>query len=142
MHESVKSADGREWDVRASRFRLPPWRENGFDPWNHTTGVLDGLFSFLVLLPVFMVIVPLATWIAELPVAFVRGAVSREGWIEAVTTYPQEIKIIWRVADRRHLPESFERVTQALAQGYDAPTFDGVAIVAMTPPAALQDRSS
>lgn len=138
----VKSPDGREWEVRASRLRLPPWRENDFDPWNYTTGVLDGLFAFLVLLPVFMVIVPLATWIAELPVALVRGVFARNGWVEAVTTYPEAIKITWRVDDRTHLAATFERIAQTLAQGYDGLTFEGVAIVAMTPPAGLSDLNS
>jgi hypothetical protein len=65
-----------------------------------------------------------------------------DGWIEALTTYPKEVKITWRVSDRGQLAKSFDRITQQLAHGYEGLAFDGVAIVEMTPPAGLRDLSS
>jgi hypothetical protein len=135
----VKSPDGREWEVRASRIRLPPWRDNGFDPWDYARGPLDGLFAFLVLLPVFMVVVPLAVFVAELPIALVRGLFGSYGWIEAVTWHPQTMKITWRIDDRRDLREIFDRIAARLAEGYEGMEFEGACIVGMTPPAGLKD---
>jgi hypothetical protein len=54
----VQSPDGREWEVRASRFRLPRWRQNSYDPWEDATGLIPTVVAFLVLLPLFMVVVP------------------------------------------------------------------------------------
>jgi hypothetical protein len=138
----VTSPDGREWEVRASRFRLPPWRQNNFDPWNYTTGILDGLFAFLILLPFFLIIVPVAAFLAEFPVAVARGLFSADGWIEAVCWYPQTLRIRWHIEDRHRLGESVDHVTQQLARGYDGLTFGGAEIVEITPPAGLNDLSS
>ena len=71
-----------------------------------------------------------------------RVKAPRNGWVEAVTRYPHELKIIWRVAGRGQLDEGFERIAQTLAQGYDNLAFDGVTIVEMTAPAGVRDLNS
>jgi hypothetical protein len=138
----VQSPDGREWEVRDSRFRLPVWRQNDFDPWDHTVGVLDAVVAFVILLPIFVVIVPLAVFAAELPVSLARGLFGSHGWVEAVSWYPQTMRITWRVDDRRNLASVYERIVEHLSQGYDGLRFEGVRIVDMTPPAGLADLSA
>lgn len=138
----VKSPDGLEWEVRAVRFRLPAWRQNDFDPWDYTTGVLDGLLAFLVLLPFFMIILPFATFVAELPIAVARGLFTSPRWVEAVTWYPQTIRITWRIADRRKLAEAYDRILQQLVRGYDQLEVEGAKIVEMTEPLGIRDLSA
>lgn len=138
--DRVKSPDGREWEVRASRFRLPEWRQFDFDPWLPES-ILGSLIGLLILAPLFLVIVPLAVVVAELPIALVRGLRASHGWIEAVSWYPQTLKISWRIDDRRNLEAAFDRITRQLAQGYEGLEFEGAEIVAMTPPAGLRDLS-
>ncbi len=119
--------------------RLPCWRQSSYDAWDTTTGVIDGAFSFLVLVPFFLIVVPLATFVAELPVAFVRGLLSPDGWIEATTWYPSRVTIVWRVSDRRTLPEFLATITDRLARGYDELEFEGVELVEMTEPLGFRD---
>ena len=128
----------------SSRFAIPssPWRENNFNPWNYATGVLDGLFAFLILLPFFLIIVPAAVFIAEFPVALARGLFSGDSWIAGVSWYPQTLRITWHVEDRHRLGECIDRITQQLVGGYDGLTFSAAEIVEMTPPAGLNDLSS
>jgi hypothetical protein len=99
----------------------------------------DGLVAFLVLLPLFVVIVPVIRFAVELPFALVRGLLSSHGWIEAVCWWPQTLRITWRIDDRRKLGDAFARITSALARGYEGRECEGVRIVAMTPPAGLRD---
>jgi hypothetical protein len=104
--------------------------------------MIDGLVAFVILLPVFMVIVPLATFVTELPVALARGLFGSHAWVEAVSWYPQTMRIAWRIDDRRNLSEAYERILVQLPQGYDGLQFEGAQIVEMTPPAGLHDLSA
>jgi hypothetical protein len=136
--ERVRAPDGREWELHAFRFRLPPWRQNSYSPEFDLSIV--SVFEYLVLLPIAVVVVPIAVFVAELPISLVRGVFGRGRWIEAVCWYPQTMRIVWRVDDRRKLRASFERLRGQLAQGYTGLEFEGARIVERTPPAMPGDQ--
>src|SRR5262249_35283384 len=81
----VTTPKGDEWTVRAFRIRLPSWRtvDAGDDVWGSDPDIASFVVA-LVVLPFTMVVIPLLFAIFELPVAVVRGLVSRDRWIEAV----------------------------------------------------------
>jgi hypothetical protein len=141
----VKSPDGLEWEVSATNFRAPRWRENSYDPWRDDYNMdpfLWKVFATVVVLPIMIVVVPALLFVFEYPVAIVRGLFTKVGWVEAVSWYPNETRITWRVAERRLLEIAQRDIANALTRGYDGLQFEEAKIVAVTRPAALNDLSS
>jgi len=130
--ERVRAPDGREWELRTGRFRLPRWRKNPYERLG-AAPALDDLW-------IASDFVPLGQFAVELPLALARGVVDRGGWIEAVCRYP-DARITWRVTNRRELRASLERIGEQLARGYDSLELDGVEIAAVTPPGAVRELS-
>jgi hypothetical protein len=101
----VRSPDGREWKVRVHRIRMPAWHRSEHDPWE------DGLEGFAV---------TLVRFLAELPVAAVRPLFTKTRWVQAASTWPSEMKLIWKsraseaaaVAD--HVTEKLAEATTGL----------------------------
>jgi hypothetical protein len=95
----VSAPDGCAWEVRASRVRLPPWRQ--IDVWSDTwsTGTdfdLVGILLALIMLPFALLLIPLASAIVEVPIAVGRGLLSSTVWVEAVSHWPREQSYLWR----------------------------------------------
>jgi hypothetical protein len=94
-----EDAHGREWQVRTSRLRLPPWRQIGVFDEDPGFGSFD-LFATtlqLALMPFTLLLIPLAIAIVEFPVAAVRSLLSGNAWVEAVSHYPEE-RYLWQTS--------------------------------------------
>lgn len=113
----VRSPDGRLWEVRSGRLRLPPWRQPDHDPLEDAEHPLDVAIAFLA--AVFLgLVVPLLTFVAELPVAVARSLVSRTRWVEAVCPWPAYIRVTWK-ATAKNARAARDHVVEHLARGYE-----------------------
>lgn len=134
--ERVTSPDGREWEVRAYRVRLPPLRDFGGDDPDPILGaetlVLGAAWAVVEL------IAALVVGLLELPVAIARGLFGTSRWVEAACFWPSEIRITWRTVRGRERAVAAE-VARNLRAGYEDVTPNGAELVAMTPPAGLPD---
>ena len=135
MKRHVKSPDGREWTIRASRMRLPAWHHSNYEPED------DGILGYLVGAPVYWLILPLAWVLAQLPVAAVRPLFSSVRWVEAESTWPSELKLIWK-SRKGEADLVAEHVAAKLAEGYEGLTPPGAEFVHMTRPPGLDDLHS
>jgi hypothetical protein len=90
---TVLAPNGCEWKVRAFRVRLPPWRQVdlGVDEFDLFSAAL-----WVVAAPFTLVVIPLALALFEFPVAIGRAAFSRTAWVEAVSEWPHEERVLWR----------------------------------------------
>jgi hypothetical protein len=93
----VKAPDGRTWEVRAFRVRLPPWRTVDVST-DEDDSDLFSIVIFLVAAPFSLLLIPLAAALVELPVAVVRGLFSSTAWVEAASHYPREERVLWRTS--------------------------------------------
>jgi hypothetical protein len=134
----ARSPDGREWELRSYRFRMPPWRDQDLgDEWDGTL-VGGGIYAVETLFG--SVIAPLAIGLVELPVTLVRAPFTRTRWIEAVCRDPAEIRILWR-SSRAHVEQAKTEIASQLELGYTLdPT--GAELVDMTPPPGVDDLST
>jgi hypothetical protein len=117
----VTDAHGCEWEIRAFRVRLPPWRQIdlGGDT-GPTAGDYDvvSLVLSLLALPFTLVLVPLAIALVELPLAVARAAFSDTAWVEAVSYWPHETRYLWRTT-RADAPGVRAYVAAHLPDGHD-----------------------
>jgi hypothetical protein len=135
------SPDGREWEITIHRVRLPRWRHSEYDPWDDATDFVSGVFAFVVLVPFFWFILPLAQALAELPVAVARSFFSSTRWVEATSRTTSEITIVWRTRrDRVH--EVADYIARTLPHGYEDLTPQGAELISMTRPPGLEGRAS
>jgi hypothetical protein len=137
----ASSPDGREWTVSVQRMRLPDWHHSNYDPWEDAHDFLSGAFAFLVLAPLFWLILPLVRGVVLLPIAFVRSLFSGTRWIEAVCRDPGEIRIVWRTS-RDEADEVAEEITRRLATGYEEITPPKAEFLSMTEPPGARDLSA
>ena len=94
----VQSPDGREWEVRVTRLRLPSWHHSQYEPEDDARDLLSGAFAYLVLAPLLWFVLPLLRAIVLFSVALARSLFSSTRWIEAVCTDPAEIKMVWQTS--------------------------------------------
>jgi hypothetical protein len=130
----VKSPDGREWTVYVARVRLPAWHHSRYDPWVEN----DGIVGYVVLGPLFWFVLPLVWLLVQLPIAVLRPVFSTTRWIEAVSPWPSEMKIIWRTT-KADAAAGAEHMARKLEQGYEDLALPGTELVFMTRPAGLDD---
>jgi hypothetical protein len=128
--QRVRSPDGKDWELRATRFRLPRWEGSVSEP-RGAAPTLDVLWAVAGA-------VPGVLFVFDVLIALLRGIFDRGRWIEAVCWYPKT-RITWRVADRRQLWGSFVRIQDRLGRGSGDLEFEGVRIAAITPPDALRE---
>lgn len=115
----VEAADGRHWDVRASRLRLPPWRQVDIGGDSQSTAGDFDLLSIaftLIALPFTLLLIPLAIAIAEFPLAVARAIFSKTIWVEAVSHFPREERYLWRTT-RPDAPTVHASVAASLSTG-------------------------
>ena len=132
----MKSPDGREWTVGVSRIRMPAWPHSSYDPADDD--LLWSLLGYLILAPFFWLILPLIWLLVQLPVAILRPLVSSTRWVEALSTWPNELKLIWKTR-RGQAAAVAEHVVAKLPQGYEDLTPVGAELVYMTRPPGLDD---
>jgi hypothetical protein len=120
MNERVRKArvttpTGLQWDVRAFRVRLPPWRE--LDLWGEDVSddAVVLALKFLTL-PLTLLLFPLACAIVEMPFAVYRALRSDVAWVEATTEWPREERFLWRTT-RADVPTVHAAVVELLASG-------------------------
>jgi hypothetical protein len=119
----VTGPDGREWEVRVVRVRLPQWRGSQFDPWEEAAGEWHGVLLLLPFAVVYWVAVALFTLLVALPFALVLSLFSRTRWIEAETRWPAPILVRWRTTAAR-AEAAVEEIAEALSRGYDVKVED------------------
>jgi hypothetical protein len=98
-------------------------------------------FEYLVLAPLFWLILPLLRVIALLPIAAVRSVFSSTRWIEAVCRNPGEIKIVWRT-HKSSATRVADDIADRLSRGYENLTPAEAEFVSMTEPPGLEDRDA
>jgi hypothetical protein len=130
----ARSPDGREWEIRSHRFRMPPWREQDVDEWD---GSLAGGVVYAVETAFGSVIVPLVAGLVELPLTVARAPFTRTRWIEAVCREPAEIRIVWK-SSRAQVAQAKAEIAGQLEQGYKLDPA-GAEFVEMTPPPGVED---
>src|SRR4051794_20185768 len=135
---TAESPDGRTWDVAIRTFRLPALADSEFDPLEHAHDLIDGLFIFLVLVPFFWIVIPLARAVALLPIAFVRPIFSPKRWVVAESRWPGSIEIIWE-AHKDDVAAVAHDVTDQLGRGYEHLSPPNARRVSMTEPPGLAD---
>jgi hypothetical protein len=113
----VTGPDGRRWKVSVHRVRLPSWPESQFDPDGYATDVVSGVVAYLVLAPIFWLVVPLLRVVAALPLAVGRSFFSSTRWVEAECREPSELRIVWRTS-RDRAEHVAEHVALRLEAGY------------------------
>jgi hypothetical protein len=128
----VRSPDGREWTIRISRVRLPPWPHSTYEPED------DGILGYLVGAPLFWLILPLVLVLIQMPAAAVRPLFSPVRWVEADSVWPSELKMIWK-SRKDDAGRVAAHVAAKLAEGYDGLTPAGAEFVFMTKPPGLDD---
>jgi hypothetical protein len=109
------SPDGREWEVRRYRLRLPRWRELS-DPAEEIDDPVNAIFSFALTL--LLLLASVALLVVELPIALFRAAFTRKRWIEAVCRWPSEVRITWETS-RDHERDVEAAVARQLELGYE-----------------------
>ena len=117
---TVRSTDGREWQVRVRRFRPPRWHqpEGWFsedpDPWLFGFGdVVLAVISAVLGLLFSLVLVLIA-----LPVNAFRAVFSDDRTVEASSLGRQAMRMAWRT-DAAHAAAVAEQVARQLELGYD-----------------------
>ena len=100
--------------------------------------LLWSLLGYLILAPFFWLILPLIWLLVQLPVAILRPLVSSTRWVEALSTWPNELKLIWKTR-RGQAAAVAEHVVAKLPQGYEDLTPVGAELVYMTRPPGLDD---
>jgi hypothetical protein len=128
----VKSPDGREWTIRVSRMRLPAWHHSNYEPDD------DGILGYIVGAPLYWLILPLAWVVVQLPVAAARPLFSPVRWVEAESTWPSEMKLIWKTRKGEATPVA-DHVAAMLPRGFENLTPPGADLVHMTRPPGLDD---
>jgi hypothetical protein len=124
--------DGREWEVNVRRFRLPAWRDSGYEPEDDAHDLVSGAIAYVVLAPVHWFLVPLAIMLVELPAAVARSLFSSDRWIEATCRWPSELSILWRTS-KEHARAAADEVARQLGEGYELKP-EGAVFVSMTKP--------
>lgn len=132
--------DGREWEIRVVRVRLR-WHESRFDPWEYTNDLLSGLVAFLVLAPLFWLVLPLIRVIVFVPFEFVASAFSSTRWIEAESHWPSELKMVWKTS-RARAAAAADQIATALSQGYGGLDPEGAELESITKPPGIDDLSA
>jgi hypothetical protein len=129
---TVKSPDGLEWSVRVSRVRFPGWPNSKYEPAD------DGPIGYLVGAPLFWLVLPFLWVVVQLPVVVLRPLFSPIRWVEAESSWPSELKLIWKTR-RGEAAALAEHVARTLPQGYEGLTPEGAALVYMSRPSGLVD---
>jgi hypothetical protein len=119
----VTGPDGREWEVRIVRVRLPGWRPGSFDPWEESLGTPRMTILLLPFAILSWFVFPLLALLVALPFALVRSLFSRRRWIEAETSRPTPELVRWRTSAARAEAAANE-IASALSTGYDAKVAD------------------
>jgi hypothetical protein len=100
------------------RVRLPRWRtQDAF--FDESVGEGLDIFSLafaVVLFPFTHLLIPLALYIVELPIALIRAVGTRDRWVEAMSYYPTEQWALWRTP-RDDAPTVVAMVASQLAAG-------------------------
>jgi hypothetical protein len=135
----AESPDGRHWEVRIQRVRLPSWRHSEYE--SDSDDLLLGLVETIVVGPVFWFVIPLFRMLAELPVAIGRSFFSSASWVEARCQAPGQIAIVWCVS-RQRAEAVADELVERLRGGYGNLTFEGAKLVSMTEPPGFRDLDS
>jgi hypothetical protein len=116
---------------------MPAWHHSRYDPWEDDDWYI-GLLAFVALAPFFWIILPLVWVLVQIPVAALRSLFSTTRWVEAVSTWPNELKLIWKTEKGRAAAVA-DHVAAKLAHGYEDLTPPGAEFVYMSEPAGLDD---
>jgi hypothetical protein len=138
----VRSPDGREWQISVIRFKLPGWPQSNYEPADQGgSDPFDFILYYLILGPIFWIVIPLFRASLMTPVALVRGLFSSVRWIEVEVGFPAVIKMVWRTSKER-ADEAAEHIASKLAVGYEQIAPEWLEFVSMTEPLGLRDRDS
>lgn len=110
----VRSPTGEDWEIRAYRVRLPPWRGiPDFDTDEFgMLGILVGIVITIVTAPT----VGLLCALVEYPLAVLRGLRSDVAYVEAESYYPNDQRWLWQTT-RADRPTVEAAVAEALSSG-------------------------
>jgi hypothetical protein len=128
----ARSPDGREWEIRIRRVRVPPAPESQFDPSEHASDLLSSVLAYAIAAPVMWFVIPGIRFAVRAPVALVRATRSPIRWVVAESDDLAPITIAWRTTSA-----SAEAVALAVGQRLS----NGYAELRTVPDAVLTDMS-
>ena len=111
---------------------MPSWPH-----WNYDW-MREGILAYFFGPFLFSFVLPLLAVLAQLPFAAVRPLFSSTRWLIAYSSWPSEMKIIWKTT-KAEAPAGVEYMARKLEQGYEGLTHPGTELVFMTRPAGLDD---
>ena len=118
--------------MHIARVRMPSWPH-----WNYDW-LGEGLLAYVTGVFLFTVVLPLVAVLLLLPIAGVRALVSPVRWVVAYSSWPSQIKLIWKT-HKDDAAAVAEYVATKLPEGYGGLTPPGAERVYMTRPAGFND---
>jgi hypothetical protein len=97
VRRTVQGPEGRQWDVKISKFRPPSWRFADF--FQDEKSVMSGqnpLLTLLFLIVLAVLVFPVIGLVFELPYRLLQAVFSPGYSIRARSTEPTEERLEWR----------------------------------------------